>query len=66
MTAQKYNAAIRLTTMAALKGGLGIAEAIGVLEMAKANLVNMAISKQAAPQSEIVQVAPPIPPGLEG
>ena len=66
MTAQKYNSAIRLTTMAALKGGLGIAEAIGVLEMAKANLVNMGISKQAPQQPDIVHVVPPVPPGLEG
>ena len=42
MNAQKYNSAIRLTTMAALKGGLGIAEAIGVLEISKANLVHIA------------------------
>jgi hypothetical protein len=65
MNAQKYNSAIRLTTMAALKGGLGIAEAIGVLELAKGNLVQMGISKQAQPPSEIIRVEPPIPPGLE-
>lgn len=65
MNAQKYNSAIRLTTMAALKGGLGIAEAIGVLEMAKANLVHIAIAKQSTPPSEIIRVEPPIPPGLD-
>lgn len=66
MTAQKYNSAIRLTTMAAMKGGLSIPEVIGVLELAKANVVQVGISKLAQPESEIVRVNPPVPPGLEG
>ena len=62
MTAQQYNQGIKLTTMAALKSGLSMTEVIGVLEIAKANVIKMAISK---PDGNIVHIASPIPPGLE-
>ncbi|TSA41092.1 MAG: hypothetical protein D4R57_01050 [Verrucomicrobiales bacterium] len=62
MNAQQYNQGIKLITMAALKSGLSMTEVIGVLEIAKANVIKRAISK---PDRNIVQVAAPIPPGLE-
>ena len=66
MTAQKYNSAIRLTTLAAMKAGLSIPEVIGVLEMAKANVIQIGISKMAQEESKILHVPAPVPPGLEG
>lgn len=65
MNAQQFNTAIKLTTQNALKSGLGMAEVVGVLEIAKANVMAIAISKP-APQSQIVHVPAPVPPGLEG
>lgn len=37
MTAQQYNTALRVSTEAAMKGGLSLPEIIGLLELAKIN-----------------------------
>ncbi len=64
MTAQQYNTALRVSTEAAMKGGLSLPEIIGMLELAKINVERMAY-QHAMNQvsSNIVRVNANPPPG---
>lgn len=64
MTAQQYNTALRVSTAAAMKGGLSLPEIVGMLELAKINVERMAY-QHAMNQvgKNIVRVATMPPPG---
>lgn len=64
MTDQQYNTALRVSTEAAMKGGLSLPEIIGMLELAKINVERMAY-QHAMNQVDknIVRVAAMPPPG---
>ena len=65
MTAQQYTTALRVSTEAAMKGGLSLPEIIGMLELAKINVERMAYqhAMNQVDHNNIVRVATMPPPG---
>jgi hypothetical protein len=55
MDAKQYNAAIKLSTVAAIKAGVSLPEIIGTLELAKINTERMAFTQAMKQQNGNIQ-----------
>lgn len=62
MNALQYSQGIRLTTLAAMKSGVTLPEIVGVLEIAKQNVLDNA-KAAAVDTSNIERVPAIVPPG---
>lgn len=62
MNALQYSQGIRLTTLAAMKSGVTLPEIVGVLEIAKQNVLDNA-KAAAVDTSKIERVPAIVPPG---
>lgn len=67
MNALQYSQGIRLTTLAAMKSGVTLPEIIGVLEIAKQNVMDNAKAAKAAAEdgAKIERVPAIVPPGVD-
>lgn len=67
MNALQYSQGIRLTTLAAMKSGVTLPEIVGVLEIAKQNVLDNAKAAKAAAEdaAKIERVPAIVPPGVD-
>lgn len=59
MTATQYNQALRVSTLAAIKGNVSLHEIVGMLELAKSNVIRLALPVGPTPNLVRVETSPP-------
>lgn len=63
MNATQYNQTLKTSTLAAIKAGVSLHEIVGMLELAKSNVLRLALPGAGQPQPNLVRVDTPPPPG---